>query len=321
MRDTFVGFVVLLLIGVPADGQPSASEPVELTLYPAKAAEPSENYRLLPTAEEQTDADAVPLYEKALKSLPRDLEMDQIYGWLKIPPEKLPLEQVRATLDKLKPCLELLEQAARCRQCDWPYVDDDTLSLNIRRYRTVVFSLDVQIRLQIAENRFGEAIRTVRTGLAMAKHFGKGPTLLQGMLGVAIGARVCRQLEQFVQSPDAPNLYDSLHDLPRPFIDLTSQAKWEDPDFREKAYLLMNRLDRHVAALQCIEALRLYAGTHEGKFPDKLGDITEISIPNDPVTEKLFDYRRTGSQAALEAPARQGAEAREAMRYLLTLKG
>lgn len=321
MRDTFVGFVVLLLIGVPADGQPSASEPVELTLYPAKAAEPSENYRLLPTADEQTDADAVPLYEKALRSFPSDLQMDQIYGWLKMPPEQLPREQVRAALGKLKPTLELLEEAARCRRCDWPYVDDDTMSLNLPQYRTLVFFLDLQVRLQVAQGQHDEAIRTVQTGLAVAKHLGKGPTLLQGMIGVGVGARICRQLEQFVQSPNAPSLYEALRNLPRPFIDLTGQAKWEDPDIREKAHLLMNRLDRHVAALQCIDALRLYAGTHEGKFPDKLGDITEISIPNDPVTEKPFVYRRTGATAVLEAPAPQGAEAKAAIRYLLSLKG
>jgi hypothetical protein len=141
------------------------------------------------------------------------------------------------------------------------------------------------------------------------------------MLGIAVGARICRQLEQFIQSPNAPNLYEALRNLPRPFIDLTSQAKWEEPEIREKAFLLVKRLDRHVAALQCIEALRLYAGTHEGKFPDKLSDVTEMPVPDDPVTEKPFAYRRTGTQAALEAPAPQGAEAKAAMRYLLTLKG
>jgi hypothetical protein len=321
MRNTLVCLIVLFLIGAPADGQGPAAEPVELTLYPAKAPEPSESYRLLPSADEQADADAVPLYQKALRPFPSDLQMDQINGWLKIPIEQLPREQVQATLDELKPILELLEQAARCRQCDWPYVDDDTLSLSLPQYRTLVLFLDLQVRLQVARGQRSEAIRTIQTGLAMAEYLGKGPTLLQAMLGIAVGARICRQLEQFIQSPNAPNLYEALRNLPRPFIDLTSQAKWEEPEIREKAFLLVKRLDRHVAALQCIEALRLYAGTHEGKFPDKLSDVTEMPVPDDPVTEKPFAYRRTGTQAALEAPAPQGAEAKAAMRYLLTLKG
>jgi hypothetical protein len=135
-----------------------------------------------------------------------------------------------------------------------------------------------------------------------------------------MAAYTCRQLEQFVQRPDAPSLYQALQELPQPFIDLTEQVEWEDQDTKGRVHLLMNRLDRHVAALQCVEALRLYAGAHDGKFPDKLSDVTEVAVPENPVSKKPFVYHRTGSKAALEAPAPNGATAKDTIRYQLILK-
>ena len=317
MKRVFICIIILLPAAVPVDGFT-----VEMTLHPAKASESARQYRLLPKAEELTDADAVPLYEKAIQSLPKNLQTEQTSQWLKSPLDKLPRQQVQSTLQQFKPTLQLLEQAAKCKQCDWSYeyVDDETQSQNRRGYRTIVFLLALQVRFQIAQGQYDKALCTMQTGVAMAKHLSEGPTLVHGLIGVGVGVFICRQLEQFVQRPDAPNLYWALRDLPQPFIDLTQQSKLEDLDFRERAHLLMNRLDRHVAALQCVEAIRLYAGAHDGKFPNELSSITEISVPNDPVMQKPFVYRCTGSDAVLEAPAPKGATEREAIRYELKLK-
>jgi len=317
MKRVFICLIILLLAAVPVDGLT-----VELTLHPAKAPEPAQKYRLLPKAEEQTDADAAPLYEKALQALPKNFQIDQISQWLKTPPAKLPRQQVQSTLQQFKPTLQLLEQAAKCKQCDcsYEYVDDETQSQNLRGYRTLIFFLALQVRFQIAQGQYDKALCTMQTGFAMAKHLGNGPTLADGFVGIGIGVFICRQLEQFVQRPDAPNLYWALRDLQQPFIDLTQQSKLEDLDTRERAHLLMNRLDCHVAALQCVEAIRLYAGAHDGKFPNELSSITEISVPNDLVMQKPFVYRRTGSNAVLEATAPKGAKERDAMRYELKLK-
>jgi hypothetical protein len=65
------------------------------------------------------------------------------------------------------------------------------------------------------------------------------------------------------------------------------------------------RLDRRVALLRVIEALRMDA-THEGDLPKSLDQITEVPVPDDPVTGTPFDYRREGSAALLAgAPSRQ----------------
>jgi len=293
---------------------------VELTLHPAKAADPPQKYTLLPRSDDQTDADAMPLYEKALQVLPGDFKTENIEQWLKIPPDELPRKLVQSTLQQFKPVLELLEQAAKSKQCDWPYLDDDELSVNSRKHRRLVFFLALQARFQIAQGQYDEAIGTMRTGLVMAKHLGEASTVIHRLFGITTAAYTCRQIEQFVQRPDAPSLYQALHELPQPFIDLTEQAEWLDEDAREKVHRLMNRLDRHLAVLQCIEAIRFYAAEHNSKFPSRLNDIRKVVVPVDPSTLQPFVYSRTDSKAVLQMQTLKGATVKDVTRYELTLK-
>ena len=292
----------------------------ELTLHAPKAFEATKKYILLPQADQQSDTDAAALYEKAVQSLPGNIAMEDIQGWLKTPSEKLPQEKVQSTLQQFEPMLKLLEQAATCKKCEWPYLDDDTLMKNLRNYRNILFLLALKVRYQIAQGQYDEALSSTRTGFAMAKHLGQDTALVRNLFGISVAAYMCRQLEAFIQRPDAPNLYEALRGLPQPVIDLTKRVQWEDSDIKRKVHSLMNRLDRHVATLQCIEAMRLYAATHEGRFPKQLSDITQVPVPDDPVTHKPFIYSRTGAEAVLEGPDPEGAQAREAIRYELHLK-
>ena len=79
------------------------------------------------------------------------------------------------------------------------------------------------------------------------------------------------------------------------------------------------RLDRHIAALRCIEAVRLYAAAHDGKPPAKLEDIKAVPIPVNPVTGKPFGYKVDGQTVTLDAPALEGMSPSDSGRYILTL--
>ncbi len=293
-----------------------ALPPVKLTLHPSKATETAQKYQLLPKVEELIDADAAPLYEKAVASLPAELNTDQINQWRKTPPDQLPQKQVQAALEQFKPSLQLLEQASKCKRCNWT---DDALQ-KLTQYRNMAFLLTLQIHSEIAQDRYDSAIDTVQTGYTLAKNLSKEPMLISGLAAVAITEVVSRQIEQFVQGTDAPNLYTALIALPQPFIDLSDPLEIEEADVRQKISLLTNSMERRIAALQCVEALRLYAGSHDGKFPDKLSDVTEVTVPDDPVTKKPFSYSRTGSEAVLELQATEGSDGRDAIRYELKLK-
>jgi hypothetical protein len=323
MKRTFICFVILFFVAAPLGAQPRQQKAriVKLALHPAKAPRPRDKYQLLPRADQQTDADALALYKKAIQSLSKDSQMDQkIRQWIKTPLNKLPRQEVQSTLQKFKPTLGLVEQAAKCKECKWPPFEPEPVPQNLSEYRKLAYLLSLQARLQIAQGQYDQAVHTIQTGLAVARHIDQGPTLVHRLVAIAIAALMCGQVEQFVQGSDAPNLYRALQALPRPFVDLTEQTVLESPEIRERMHRLMNRLDRHVAALQCIEALRLYAAVRRGKFPDALAEITKIPIPNDPATKKPFVYHRNGLEAVLEAPAQKGAKGKDAMRYELTLK-
>lgn len=90
------------------------------------------------------------------------------------------------------------------------------------------------------------------------------------------------------------------------------------PDL-EKAYYRTTMLDRRIAALQCIEAIRMYAATHDGRLPASLSDIAEAPAPIDPITGRSFAYTQAGNRATLEAAAPAGESPKEGTRYEIAL--
>ncbi len=68
-----------------------------------------------------------------------------------------------------------------------------------------------------------------------------------------------------------------------------------------KVYGVAGRTDRRVAALEYAEALRLYAAAN-GKWPDKADDVTDVPLPDDPMTGKPFEYRVQDTKATIAAP-------------------
>jgi hypothetical protein len=73
-----------------------------------------------------------------------------------------------------------------------------------------------------------------------------------------------------------------------------------------QAQLPPMRLDREIAALAIVEALRNYAANHQGRLPAKLSDIEDMPIPPDPVVGKPFNYVVADNVATLSANSPQG---------------
>ena len=60
------------------------------------------------------------------------------------------------------------------------------------------------------------------------------------------------------------------------------------------------RCEWTVAILRIFEAMRLYAAAHDGRWPDRLSDITEVPIPMNPFDGESFIYHREGNKADLD---------------------
>jgi hypothetical protein len=464
---------LVCLLAAPA-AAPEAVPPRRLTLTPAPATSPALKYRLLPDTVEQRAGNAAPHYARAAAVMRTKLSPDDLpflAQTLDLPPDRLPVAGMRKVLAAAEEALAEAECGARCDTCDWGLTErvrKDGINVVIpelgemRNLTTLVLA---RMRLELADGRTRQALRTASVSLAMARHVGDSPTLIGGLVGIAMATLTFNVLEDEMQRPDAPNLYWSLTDLPRPFVDLRKPLQgerliaystfthlseladpdapplsreqvremadkvivnsqgleipvynrvvlsgmlvqkhenskkaliaagrprerveamtplevsllhsfleydreldeimraqslpyWEAKPILEKArarlrpaqplaralpdqpvlplagYLIpagdkvlmsRTRLDRRVAALRCIEAVRLHAAAHGGRWPRWLDQVTEAPVPLDPATGKPFDYRVEDGTAYLSGPDVFPGKPNKysSVRYVLTLR-
>jgi len=339
MKRKLFYLIILSLAVIPANARRFASGPFELAVYPSKTPEPAEKYSLLAQGDEQTDADALPLYEKAIQAIPRGRTQDkQVRAWLQLPAEQLPQKQVEEVIQKHIESLRLVAQAARCKQCNWPKWKPGTMPPDLSEYRSLSFLLELWARLEIVSGQYDGALLAMQTGFGMGRHLGQAPTCTQAMVGTAIGGMMCKEVELFIKGKDSPNLYWALANLPRPLADVnkaieSDRANLKDYNFlvrrqfekqlkpaHDRMLFIAKRLDNNLNALQCVEAMRNYAATHDGRLPEKLSDISDLELAKDVMNDKAFGYRRTEAGAVLQSAMPKGGDAVDVVRYQVILK-
>ena len=339
MKRTFCCLVILSLLVIPANARRFALGPFELTVHPAKIPESTQKYQLLPEADK--DADAVPLYEKAIQALPRGRKQDkQIQLWLKLPPEpeQLPVKEVTEMMQKYMESLELISQATRCKKCNWPKWKPGTTPPDTSEYRSLAFLLALWARMEIVHGQYDRALPVMQTTFGMARDLGQAPTCVQAMVGTAIGALMCKEVELFIQGKDSPNLYQAVANLPRPFANGNKAIEVERANLKNYNFLLRrqfekqlkpahdrmlhiaNRFQNNLNAIQCVEAIRSYAATHDGRLPEKLSDISDLELPIDVMNNKAFGYRRNDIGALLQSQMPKGGDEVDIVRYQIIMK-
>ncbi len=81
------------------------------------------------------------------------------------------------------------------------------------------------------------------------------------------------------------------------------------------------RLDRNLAALQLVEALRWHAAVHQGQLPATLDAITVVPLPRNPVTGQPFTYRLENHVGILDLPPLPGQKAQQSgVRYEIVIR-
>jgi hypothetical protein len=340
LKGISICLVVLFLTVVPADARRFAEGPAKLTIYPAKASELEKKYLLMVKAEDQIDGDAVPLYEQAIKSIPKDFNQDQIVAWLKLPVEQFPQQQAEEAMQKYIEPLKLAARAARCKECNWLEWKPGDKPMDLSRYRKLAFILELWARLEISRGGYEGASIAMRTAFVMARDVGQAPMIVQGLVGISVGAIMCKELEQYVQGQDSPNLYRAMADMPKPFVEVEKAIEHEKKvsldlppnDIRqgqiakqnessyERVRLISKRLDNNLNGVQCVEAIRHYAATHAGQLPQALGDIKDLEIPKDLMSGKAFEYHRTATGATLQSAIPEGGNERDTVHYEIVLK-
>jgi len=126
---------------------------------------------------------------------------------------------------------------------DWqilPKLRTDGVSLllpDIQKMRVLAGGLQERFREEVAARRFDDALVTAKTMFAMSRHMGEHPTLIGGLVGMAIAHIAIGPLEEMLGQPGCPNLYWALTNLPGPLVSfekgLEGERMFLDTELRE----------------------------------------------------------------------------------------
>jgi hypothetical protein len=303
-------------VGVAAQPQQVVKK---LAIHVAEEAKASIELGLLPGSEEATNGDAFVLYEKAVGSLPKDLDWEKVGDWRLTPAKELPLDDVAVVLRPLDASLALLEQAGRCSRCDWPFLVEEGMPANLRACRNMMLLLLLKARYYLGRGDHDSCVRTLGTGFALARHLSAGPNVQHLLIGAAVSSLVCGQVEVYVQERGAPSLEGAIRMIPRPLFDAERlDVHRQDPQSQSQLGFLLGRANRTIIVLQYVGTLRSYA-RRTGRWPKTLDEL-KAGLPDDPVTGTPFTYRRpTETQAVLEGPVPEGGSAKDGIQYELSI--
>jgi hypothetical protein len=474
LRQYSALFVVILLApNLWAQDKPASLWAVDrsLTVSPQGAPALALDYRLLPLSSLLKEGNAVPIYSRLVheqSDASRKYWTETPKAWNLLSIDKIPLADARKFLQQEHNLLRQLDLGARRRTAEWNYTLDqgnpiEILMPDTQSMRNYAPMQILQIRVALAEGDFPRAAHHLQTGFAMSRHVNEGPFLIGSLVALILASQFTGCVADFIERPDAPNLYWALATLPHPLIDLRqvldhefrmvegvvpeledldrerTPEQWDAilrrirtqlyglpqegkppklPDWYPKdsapedsatkshdlpaarafvartkgltadkveampasqvlllymadtyrkdrdawyrvAYLpypqarpfleaaqkqflalrsseahLLSQLfpaferilyrqiavERNLAALRVIEALRIYAAAHDGKLPDKLADVTEVPVPDDPGTGQHFKYQREGDTATLISQVPGDPIPNQGLRYRVTIR-
>lgn len=207
-----------------------------ITIHPVATTQSSLQYKLLPELTDQTPGNAAPLYLMASKLGPDPKQaseaLDRASDFLDGPADQLPRDKAGQLLAPFQTRLRLADLAAHREEARWdPPLREDGINallphLSDPRGMALLWSL--QSRLQILDNDWAGATRTISDGFSLARQLNGQAVTIQGLVAAGIADETLeRGIQDWISHGDSPNLYWSLSSLPQPFIDVHQIALWE----------------------------------------------------------------------------------------------
>lgn len=234
----FVAWCGVISAADDASNSPPPDGPtvVKLTLQPASPPKAVLKYPLLPPYLDQTEGNAAPLYYRALMRMKESDKADnqkKVSDWLEMPLKDMPRDEARKMVERYRSVLDETAAGARREYCQWDFPirrTRDVFSIlleEIQESRALARLLALQARVQMLDGKFPEAVHTLQTGYALARHVGEMPFLISGLVGLAISHTMSERVQELVELPGSPNLYWTLTKLPQPFIDIAPSLELE----------------------------------------------------------------------------------------------
>lgn len=229
-RTLTVCALVILSAGLfsPAAPAPDPTETViRLDVSPMPAPRPALKYQLLPELKEMQHGNPLLGYMKCFMEQNHFFHNKEMVEkrekYQTMPLADLPVKELRGYGGW---ALRQADHAARLDTLDWQLLTilrrDGiyTLLPELQQLRYIAVALKVRFRVEVAERRFDDAIRTAKTMFALSRHAGENPTLIGGLVGMSICMIGVGPLEEMIGQPGCPNLYWALTNLPQPFVNL-----------------------------------------------------------------------------------------------------
>jgi hypothetical protein len=310
----------LCLLAVVLAGVPAA-EPVRLSVQPAAAPVPALKYQFLPEVHELNAGNPVQWYARCFA------EQRNFFFHKGVAQERAryrtePLSVLASR--KLGgyggSALAQADYGARLETPDWQVLDrlrDEGTDLplpELEPLRILGIALQTRFRIEVAERRYPDAVRSAKTMFAFARHLGEHPTTAANKLGLDVAQLALETLEEMIQQPDAPNLYWALTDLPVPLVGLRkgvqgdrALADAELRSIRDDALMTDDQVDELIGRLSG----RLgYAREQAGKPPRGLrGELTKRAAD----TERVATAR---NRMLTESRAAEGFKTLTALRII-----
>ena len=252
-------FLALPFVGRSDDAAEPTETLIRLKVDPAASPKPALRYLLLPELREMNPGNAVPEYMKSFMEQQGFFHNKEAWEerekWALMPLKELPLEKLRGYGSV---ALRQADYAARMDRADWQSllrIRSEGVSLlvpEVQQMRQLSWALKVRFRVEIADGRFDQALVTAKTMFALSRHLGDHPTLIGGLVGIAIAHIAVEPLEEMLQQPGCPNLFWALTDLPRPFIDLRLGLQGERMFMMNEFGMLEEKLPMSEEQLQAV---------------------------------------------------------------------
>ena len=206
---------------------PAVARDFKLVLDPQKAPAEVGKFSLLPPEGSLIDEDAVRCMRRRSRPFrTRLVTVRSASGWT-CPSINCRSIRWRKCCRSHIESLRAVVKAAKCRQCNWPEWKPGMQIGDLSGYRRLAFVVRLWARMEIANEGYEGAILALQTGFGMARHLGQAPTIIQVLVGTAVGAVMSRQVAEFVEGEGAPNLYPALASLPKPFVQMEKAIETE----------------------------------------------------------------------------------------------
>jgi hypothetical protein len=249
---------------------------------------------------DQAAGDAAPLYLMAFARLRNIKEANAIYDLLDAPREKFSVAEAQKILALYQGQLNQIAIAARRDRCHWemPFREQGfaTLLPHLNAVRTATQLLALAARVEIAEGRFEAALHTLQSGFGMVAHQANDERciLVQGLVALGEARILLDRVQEFVQTPGAPNLYWALAELPHPMANMRVMASTEQA-LLEYELPELKGFGAHTITATHIQAVldrveKVLIGITSDAFGDRIKFVAGLMVADGPARTWLVQH-------------------------------